>query len=192
MAAAGACLVLGWFAFVRGTRVPLLSLADLGFHELGHLVTSFLPEVVNYGAGSFFQIAVPLGLATYFVLRRRDLAAGAVCLAWAATNAQDASVYIADAPFEQLELIGGDHDWATILGPDHFDALSSAHTLAAAVKGFGLVLLLLGLAICFAGPWLDARLNPLQPRRLQPTLETWGRVSRVGPPAGPRAGAGRS
>jgi hypothetical protein len=36
-AGAAVCFVLGWFAFVRGTSVPVLSLADLGVHELGHL-----------------------------------------------------------------------------------------------------------------------------------------------------------
>jgi hypothetical protein len=33
------CLLFGWIRFVRATRVPLLSLVDLGFHELGHLLT---------------------------------------------------------------------------------------------------------------------------------------------------------
>ena len=37
------CAALGWFAFVRNTRVPLLSLADLGFHELGHMVMYVVP-----------------------------------------------------------------------------------------------------------------------------------------------------
>jgi hypothetical protein len=33
------CLLFGWIAFVRGAGVPLLGLVDLGFHELGHLLT---------------------------------------------------------------------------------------------------------------------------------------------------------
>jgi hypothetical protein len=60
-AAAGACLVLGWFAFVRGTNVPLLSGVDLGFHELGHLLTRWLPFVIMLMAGSITQVLVPVG-----------------------------------------------------------------------------------------------------------------------------------
>src|SRR5213592_3143928 len=82
VAALGACLVLGWFAFVRSRNVPLLSLVDLGFHELGHLLTYWLPDVVTAMMGSINQVLVPLGLATYFLFRR-DRLAGALCLAWA-------------------------------------------------------------------------------------------------------------
>jgi len=147
----GACLLLGWFAFVRETRVPLLGPVDLGFHELGHLVTYPLPDVVTAAMGSITQVLVPVGLALYFLLLRADLVGAGVCFAWAATSAQDASVYIADAPFERLPLIGGEHDWAFVLGPQHLNALGSAHTIAAAVKGIGFVLLIAGLACCADG-----------------------------------------
>jgi hypothetical protein len=142
----GLCLVLGWIAFVRKAQVPLLSLVDLGFHELGHLVTRPLPEVVMVMAGSAAQIAVPTRLAAYFLIRR-DRFAGAICLAWAATSARDVSVHIADAPFRRLELIGGEHDWAFILG-EHWNALDKAGAIAAAVRGLGLALLFAGFCIC--------------------------------------------
>jgi hypothetical protein len=73
---AAGCLVsllFGWFAFVRGTGVPLLGLVDLGFHELGHLLTYLFPDVVTAIMGSVVQAAVPLGLALLF-------AGFAVCL----------------------------------------------------------------------------------------------------------------
>jgi hypothetical protein len=92
------CLLFGWIAFGRGTRVPLLSLVDLGFHELGHLLTYPFPDVITAMMGSVTQVAVPVGLAAYFLVLRRDQLAAGLCLVWAATSAQDASVYIADAP----------------------------------------------------------------------------------------------
>jgi hypothetical protein len=148
------CAILGWFAFVQHTRVPLLGAADLGFHELGHLITYIIPvpDLVTAMAGSVTQVAIPLGLFTYFIWFRRDEASAAVLLAWAATSAQDASVYIADAPFERLLLIGGQHDWAWALGPRGFDVLDSAGTIAGAVEWFGFVLLLGGIGLCVAGP----------------------------------------
>jgi hypothetical protein len=140
-AAAAACALLGLLG-MRGSRVPMLGLVDLGFHELGHLVCYLLPvgQLVTAAAGSFAQVAVPLGLAVYFLLARRDHAGAAVCMGWAATSALDASRYIADAPFERLELLGGDHDWAYFFGPEGIDAMHRAAGVANAVSSFGWLL----------------------------------------------------
>lgn len=149
VAGAVACCVLGWFAFVRGTNVPVLALVDLGFHELGHLLTYVFPDVVTAMMGSITQVAVPWGLAAYFFVRRGDFLGGTFCLAWAGTAAQNASVYVADAPWQTLELIGGSHDWAFVFG--HFDALDRAADVAGIVRGAGLAMLLTALAICVGG-----------------------------------------
>jgi hypothetical protein len=141
----------GWLAFARDERVPLLAFVNLGFHELGHLVCYLVPAtgtVVTAAAGSTMQCAVPLGIAGYFLVLRRDRLAAAACLAWAATNFQEAAVYIADAPYERLQLIGGDHDWATVLGPAHLNRLQDAADIAGAVRALGVVLLVLGVALC--------------------------------------------
>jgi hypothetical protein len=147
------CAVCGWFAFVRGVRVPLLSLADFGFHELGHMVMYALPisRLMTAAMGSIMQCAVPLGLAGYFWLARRDGVGAAACLAWAATAMQDVSVYIADAPHERLELVGGEHDWAYILGSEQFDRLGQAAGIASVVKCAGAVALLVAFAVAFWG-----------------------------------------
>jgi hypothetical protein len=141
------CLLFGWFAFVRRAGVPLLGLVDLGFHELGHLLTYPFPDIVTAMMGSVAQVAVPLGIALYFLLVRREPLGGALCLAWAATSAQSVSAYIADAPGQSLPLLGeGIHDWAFILGRLH--ALDGAGMIAVSVRAFGLALLFAGFAIC--------------------------------------------
>ena len=148
------CAVAGWIVYVRGSRVPLLSLVDLGFHELGHLIMYVLPinDVLTAAMGSINQCAVPCGIAAYFWFRRNDRLAAAVCMAWAATNLQDASVYIADAPYQRLELLGGgEHDWAFVLGPDHLNQLQNAHTIARVVWTTGLVVLFGAIAIVVRG-----------------------------------------
>jgi len=176
LAGIAACLVLGWFAFVRGTRVPLLGLVDLGVHELGHLVTYVLPDVWTAAMGSIAQVAVPLGLAAYFGLRWRDPIAAGICLAWAATSAQDASVYVADAPYQHLALIGGEHDWAFVLGPAHLDALEHAAGIAGIVKGFGALLLVAGLGLCAFPLALSLR------ELMTAARPSHGAVTRVRPP----------
>lgn len=141
-------MLLAWFSVMRDVRVPLLGLVDLGFHELGHLLTYPFPDVITAAMGSVAQVAVPLGLAAYFAFARRDLVASGLCLAWTATSARDVGVYVADAPYERLQLIGGEHDWAFVLGPEHLDALDAAGTIAAIIKVAAALTLLAGVALC--------------------------------------------
>jgi hypothetical protein len=146
------CLVAGAVAFVGHHRIPLLSLVDLGFHELGHLVAyPFGNDVFAAAMGSIAQVAVPVGLAVYFAWIRTDHVATSVCLTWAATAARDVSVYIKDAPYQQLELIGGEHDWAFLLAGN----LDRAEPLARRVSAFGLLLLFTAFALAVATPFLE-------------------------------------
>ncbi len=169
------CAVLGWFAFAKAEPVPLLSLVDLGFHELGHLLTYVLPPVITAAMGSITQVLVPLGLATYFLLRRDRLGGGA-CLAWAATSAQNASVHVADAPFQRLHLIGGQHDWAFVLGPRHLNMLDKAHVIAAIVHGAGLFMLLAGVAVCVSGAFVTLKHESMPGEQVHAPVDmsSWG------------------
>ena len=110
-------------------------------------------------AGSIAQVALPLAIEGYF-MARREVAGAMLCLAWAGTSARDASAYIADAPRQELELIGGEHDWAFALGPDGLDALDRAAAIAAVVRGLGLAMVLLAVAGCLAWPVVRARVEP--------------------------------
>lgn len=170
------CLLLAWFSVVRDVRVPLLGLVDLGFHELGHLLTYVLPDVMTAAMGSIAQVAVPLALAAYFALVRRDLVGGGLCLAWAGSSARDAAVYIADAPFERLELIGGEHDWAFVLGPEHLDALDAAGTIASVVRIGGALFLVAGIVTCAWGllPGLPSLTIRRPARSPQPSVPNLG------------------
>lgn len=116
--AAGLVLMAGWFAFVRGTRVPLLGMVDLAIHEAGHVFFVWAPRDLMLVMGNGFQALFPLVFAFAFVVRHRDLAGGAAALAWCATSLQDASVYLADAPYRRLPLLGPEssHDWWQLLG----------------------------------------------------------------------------
>ncbi|HUG83360.1 MAG TPA: hypothetical protein VMM13_02285 [Euzebya sp.] len=143
-----------WWPFVRGVRVPLLGWIDLAIHEFGHVATIWLPRAVNLAMGSGIQIAVPLLLAAAFWFKSKDPLGAGLGLAWAGTSAQDASVYIADAPVQRLQLIGGVHDWGTLLGPQHLDALSAADDLARLTWTAGFLMTLGGCAIVARWGWL--------------------------------------
>jgi len=144
-------LAMGAIAFVQDQPVPLLEYVNLGIHELGHLVAILLPPAVMAMMGSIAQVAVPLGIAVYFLAHGERLGAG-LCLAWAGTSARDVAVYIADAPYQRLQLIGGEHDWARILGPSHCNCIERAGDYASYVRGAGFVFVLLGVLVCALGP----------------------------------------
>jgi hypothetical protein len=96
--------------------------------------------------GSIAQVTVPAGLTVYFGWARRDLVGTALCLAWAGAATQEVGVYIADAPYQRLELIGGEHDWAFILG--RLVSLDAADELATGVVVIAWFLVVAGIACC--------------------------------------------
>lgn len=177
------CAVAGYFAFVRSHRVPLVSLADLGFHELGHLIMYVFPinQILTAAMGSIMQCAVPLGLAGYFGWYRRDSLAMVACLAWGATNFQDASVYIADAPYQRLELIGGEHDWAFVLGSEGLDRLHQAAQIASTVRGIGLLILIVAIGLGVSGLWRALSTPAPTPVAARATMpdDLWPTTSRM-------------
>lgn len=166
-AGAVACTLIGWWALASGTRVPGLSFVNLGFHELGHMLTYVFPDLVTAAMGSVTQVMVPLGLAAYFAWRSRDLLGTGLCLAWAGGSAQEVSVYIADAPYERLPLIGGDHDWAFIL--DRLDAMHAADTVAMSVLFLAWALVLGGIGVCAWGA-VRTRRSSRSPEEIVPAV----------------------
>ena len=132
VAAALIAALLAYFTYTNQGWVPLLSYFDLGLHEFGHLLTMWAPELVCWVAGSFLQVAAPLGLAAYF-LHRGDRFAVILMVAWAAESLNNVSVYIGDAQIMVLPLFGDDgsgagHDWHNILG--RLDLLESTDAIA--------------------------------------------------------------
>jgi hypothetical protein len=112
--------LLAYLAYSRGGWIPLLSDADLAIHEFGHRLTFWAPAIVCQLAGSFLQVAAPLGLGGYF-LWRRDRFAVILMVAWAAESLNNVSVYMYDATRMVLSLFGDDgsgsgHDWHNIFG----------------------------------------------------------------------------
>ncbi len=147
-----------WIAFGMHADVPGLDQFDLAVHETGHLLTAFTPRMVMMMAGSAAQILFPLVMAAYFGLRRRDTAAAGFCLAWAGESARDVSVYAGDAVRQALPLIGGgEHDWAYILGPNGFDALSHTAAVAQAIAFVGLSFAIVGIVLAVATAFAPRR-----------------------------------
>jgi hypothetical protein len=127
-----ALVILGWYPFKVGERVPLLGGADFGVHELGHLLMYPLPvgDFLTAFMGNGLQTLAALAITLWFWFGRMDHLGAAVTAA-----------YIADAPFERLQLWGnGQHDWAYLLGSRQLDVMDNAAGIAQAVKMASLLL----------------------------------------------------
>jgi hypothetical protein len=137
-------------AFEHGHRIPVLTYVNLGIHEFGHFVTYAFSDLFTAMMGSIAQVGVPAALAIYFFVFRSDWLAAGLCLAWGATSALEVAIYVADAPYEDLHLIGGSHDWAFILGPEGYDDLRKAEPLAETIRRYSQVVIFAGLALALA------------------------------------------
>jgi len=155
LAAGLGAFVISVFAFVLREPVPVFDWIDLGVHELGHMIVMTGPRMFHFFAGSVAQVAVPAALGIYFLWKQKDLAGAGFCFAWAGTSMWDVSVYIADAPIQALPLIGGGtHDWGYLLGPQGWDALSQAGSIAGFVDSLGMATAGLGIGVSL---WPAAR-----------------------------------
>jgi hypothetical protein len=146
-------ILLMWLTYSRGGWVPLLSGADLAIHEFGHMLTMWAPPLLCSLAGSFLQVAAPLGLTAYFWWRR-DRFAVIVMIAWAAESLNNVSVYVGDAQRMVLPLFGDDgsgagHDWHNILRGAGL--LGSTDTIARSVHVASVCLFVLALGLAVLG-----------------------------------------
>ena len=153
VAAGGVTVLLAWLTYSLDGWIPILSAFDLGVHEFGHLLTGWAPAMLCSFAGSFLQVAAPLGLAGYFWWRR-DSFAVILMVAWAAENVHNVSVYIADAQVMVLPLFGDDgsgagHDWHNILGD--LGWLGATDQIAQVVRMFSVILFVLALGLAVWG-----------------------------------------
>jgi hypothetical protein len=148
-------------AFAQDDKIPGLSYVNVGLHQLGHMLTYASSDVTNGLAGPIAQVAIPALLAIYFFLRRGDWVLAGVLLVWAATSALEVSLYVADAPKPTLGLLGDDqNDWALILGPNGYDVMEKAPSLADKIHNGATIAAGIGFLACLAAPLSGRRRQP--------------------------------
>jgi hypothetical protein len=100
----------------------------LVLHEAGHILMTFFGEFFVILGGTFWQLALPIMFALYFVFTHQLLSASLV-LFLVAFSFVDASIYVSDAQARELPLITFDkdtHDWWNLLlrlNLLHYDSL---------------------------------------------------------------------
>jgi hypothetical protein len=121
-------------------------LMNMAVHESGHAIFGAIThnELIMLMMGNGWESLFPLIVGVWFLARRRNWVAFAICMAWVADTLVGAAIYINDAPLGNLPLIGiGSRadagtaqlgDWARVLGPEHFDKLFLAAPIARDVR----------------------------------------------------------
>ncbi|MGH1365716.1 MAG: hypothetical protein ACRBF0_19300 [Calditrichia bacterium] len=105
----------------------ILGYADLIIHEAGHFFFSFFGEFMHFLGGTLMQLIFPILLIVHFFINGYRTAVQ-LFVFWLGQNLINISVYVADAPYQRLQLLGnGRHDWAYMLG--RLDLISSAELL---------------------------------------------------------------
>lgn len=133
----------------------------LPIHEAGHVFFMPLGEFMTILGGSFFQVALPLGIGAAFALKNRDNFGAAVCLWWAGASLLDLAPYVYDALQPQLAMLGGHtgedgpHDWIYLLG--RIGQLHSARHWGFFVHKLGAVATIVALAWGAAVLWRQRR-----------------------------------
>ena len=121
----------------------------LPIHEARHVYIMPFGEFMTILGGSFFQVALPLGIGAAFALKNRDNFGAAICLCWAGSSLLDLAPYVYDAVQPQLIMLGGHtgedgpHDWIYLL--ERLGQLQRAHGWGFFTHKLGAIVLLAGL-----------------------------------------------
>ena len=132
-------LLLAWLGWVRYHDWPnandsILHAIILPIHETGHLVFMAFGQYLYAAGGSLFQLIFPGIFVGYFLWKKQRYNA-TVPLWFVGVSAVDLVSYIKDAPFGEIELIGGEHDWSYLLGETRW--MHAAGRIGDAVLHFG-------------------------------------------------------
>jgi hypothetical protein len=142
--------------------LPFLHGAIVPFHEFGHILFRPFGDFMHAAGGSLMQFLMPLGFGVYFVHWRGDNLAGWLMLWWEGTQWVNLAPYCYDAKVPVMTLLTGRtgdtgaHDYIDMLGD--LGLLDRAHEVAAAMKAFGVLLMLVALlwgALLLARSWRD-------------------------------------
>ncbi len=122
-------------------------------HEAGHLLFSPFGQTLMLLGGSITQLAVPLFVGIYLLVRQKDWFGLVVGGAWLSFSSFELATYVADANKGNLGLVGfGDnvmHDWDVLL--TQWGVLNYCEAFASVIRvGASLI----GAAALALGGWL--------------------------------------
>lgn len=133
---------------VAGSVLFILNTFLLYMHEGGHFLFSIFGRTLHSLGGSFWQVMLPFLMFVVAVRERSRIAP--FPLYYSGLALMDVSLYVRDALYRKLPLLGGDknmHDWWNILRA--WDMLDDAETIADVLYFCGLFVSVIALTAGF-------------------------------------------
>ena len=151
------------------TLIWIIDTVDLFIHEGGHGIFRFFGQFLYFLGGSLIQFIIPVTTIIVF-LRTSGPRSLMATLFWLGENMLNVSVYIEDAPKQQLTLISRHalHDWRWLC--NSMGIMDWSGELAEAVAIFGTLTLLgaIGVTLYFIVYDIRAEFFPAPPPRPMP------------------------
>jgi hypothetical protein len=118
---------------------------DLFIHEAGHLVFRLFGQVLYFMGGSLFQVIIPI--VTAVVFGRNNLRSLMFTLYWIGQSMANVSIYIGDAPYQQLHLLSRHalHDWHWLMV--ELNLMDDIETIASVVNVIGILTCVAGIGV---------------------------------------------
>lgn len=118
---------------------------DLFIHEAGHLVFRIFGQVLYFMGGSLFQIIIPV--VTAVVFGRNNLRSLMFTLYWTGQSMVNVSIYIGDAPYQQLQLLSrhASDDWHWLMV--ELNLMDDIEAIASVVNVLGIFTCVVGIGV---------------------------------------------
>lgn len=129
---------------------------DLFIHEAGHAVFALFGRMVHFLGGTLFQIIIPV--AAVIVFGKSSPRSLPFTLYWTGHSIINSSIYISDAPYQQLPLISRNaiHDWHWIFS--ELGMIEDAEMIGAIVNIMGIGACVVGIGIGLYFLFIDTKL----------------------------------
>jgi hypothetical protein len=122
----GAYIFVQLLGFKLGGDMPFVIAVmhsfDFILHEMAHMLTIFLPDIMTAAAGSFSELFLGV-LLIWGAFKGKTYFASLFCFLWFMLSCQSTADYMSDARSEQLPLVNFDvsgaapiHDWNFVFG----------------------------------------------------------------------------
>lgn len=118
----------------------MFSGTTLAFHEMGHLLFSFMGHFIGSLMGSGMQVLIPILVIVLFYKQQGDFFGVAVGGFWLSFSLFELARYVGDARAMDLPLVGfsddPEHDWHYLLGTLHMLPLDTTFAFLIRVIAF--------------------------------------------------------
>lgn len=124
---------------VSGTEFIFMDYVNFLFHEAGHVVFLVFGTTIGFLGGTILQLLIPIICGLVLIKQQEDWFGGGLCGWWFGENMVNIGLYMKDAPYRVMPLIGGEHDWVYLFS--QWQLMPHAETIGQSVISLGFIVM---------------------------------------------------